>query len=139
MREILFRIFDKSQNRMIYSCECEEDLQGKREWIPFMFPIGFSHYDTSDFSEIMLFTGLLDKNGKKIFEGDIVKVVDENGEINELQPDTGIGAIEFLYGSWYISEDVDNGLYDIIRNYSIEVIGNKFDNPELVEVSDVKD
>lgn len=38
MREILFRIYDKVSERMIYSCDCDEELQGKREFMPFMFP-----------------------------------------------------------------------------------------------------
>ena len=129
MREILFR--GKWDNDWIFGSliySVQEDIYYITEHnrLELSFPV--------EKETIGQFTGLFDKNGKKIFEGDIVKVVDENGEINELQPDTGIGAIEFLDGAWYISEDVDNGLYDIIRNYSIEVIGNKFDNPELVEV-----
>jgi uncharacterized phage protein (TIGR01671 family) len=78
------------------------------------------------------FTGLTDKNGKKIFEGDIVHctswtdtanmvVIFENGEFRmvlcerfkEYIPDCGFYAI---------------------RCYAKEVIGNIHDNPELLEV-----
>ena len=40
-------------------------------------------------------------------------------------------------GLWYIDGRVQNGLYDIFnQGFSIEVIGNKFDNPELLESED---
>jgi uncharacterized phage protein (TIGR01671 family) len=81
------------------------------------------------------FTGLIDKNGKKIFEGDIVR--DEyNG---------GIARIAFLQQGcgWYlVFKNTDrrmghrsrNSAYD--NDLALEVIGNIHDNPELMEVSE---
>lgn len=72
------------------------------------------------------YTGLTDKNGKKIFEGDIVRGKDA------LIPEMNI------FG--YISHE--NGSFVIIGNimhhyrwldYDVEVIGNIHDNPELLE------
>ena len=77
------------------------------------------------------YTGLTDKNGKKIFEEDIVKVTNDNGETNLCS--CGIGDVCFYDGAWYIGGEVNDGLYDVKNIYYIEVIGNIHDNPELLE------
>lgn len=79
------------------------------------------------------FTGMIDKNGKKIFEGDIVRSYDP--DYPESQMDCGVGQVEFYAGLWYVSGEVHNSLYDLstISCKELEVIGNIHDNPELLE------
>lgn len=84
-----------------------------------------------DPSTICQCTGLKDKNGKLIWENDIVFVTDDDG--NSGQVDTGVGEVDFFEGLWYISGNVQNALYDINKIHQIKVIGNIFDNPELLE------
>ena len=76
-------------------------------------------------------TGLRDKNGKLIFEGDVVFVCDDNGFAD--LSDTGKGNVIFYESMWYIDGEIQNLLYDICRNYYVEVIGNVHNNPELLE------
>ena len=97
----------------------------------------FERANYYNFNDIVLMrsTGLLDKNGKEIFEGDIVKVTDGDERTNF--PDGGIGTICGLdeIFMWYIDGQVHNGLFDISQEYYIEVIGNIYENQELLEVS----
>lgn len=77
------------------------------------------------------FTGLTDKNGKRIWENDIVFVTDENDCSGQIS--TGIGDVIFIEGMWYIDGRPQEVLYDINKVFQIEVIGNAFDNPELLQ------
>lgn len=77
------------------------------------------------------FTGLCDKNGKRIWENDIVFVTDENDCSGQIS--TGIGDVIFIEGMWYIDGRPQEGLYDINKVFQIEVIGNAFDNQELLQ------
>ena len=87
--------------------------------------------------ELMQSTGLLDKNGKEIFESDIVKTTiffgraDESGGFYEYEKEL-IGIAKQLEGAWVI--DTEKGAVylwsDINEN---EVLGNIWENPKLLE------
>jgi len=87
-----------------------------------------------DINTLCQYTGLTDKNRNKIWENDIVFVTDDEGRSGQV--DTGVGEIDFLEGLWYISGNVQNSLYDINNCFLIEVIGNIFDNTELLGGAD---
>lgn len=86
---------------------------------------------------IMQSTGLVDKNGKEIFEGDIVRTTrflgraDEIGGFYEYEKDY-IGVVKVLEGTWVI----DTGSVAVRLWSEIdepEVLGNIYENPELLE------
>ena len=83
-----------------------------------------------DPSTVGQYTGLKDKNGKRIFDGDIAKVLQgkdkdiayvgfENGAFM-LYPKTGNVYERTMWSYWY-------------NDWDIEVVGNITDNPELLE------
>ena len=75
------------------------------------------------------FTGLTDKNGKKIFEGDVVKAERiYNGQ-------AWLGIVVWLTGCFAIQGIKDRNVPAIDLFVGYEVIGNIHDNPELLEVS----
>lgn len=96
------------------------------------------HYRVYSFDDVILmqYTGLKDKNGVEIFESDIVRsCVLINGHIYEY-----VGQVKFVAFSWVVSDKA--GIYDPFYNYEdscpdeiweIEVIGNIYQNPELLE------
>jgi uncharacterized phage protein (TIGR01671 family) len=76
------------------------------------------------------YTGLKDKNGKRIFEGDVVKAADTNDA--DL-----VGEVVFNACAWLVSGT--NWLDSLFRAnevHVLEVIGNIHDNPELLEVEE---
>ena len=80
------------------------------------------------------YTGLTDKNGKKIFEGDIVVCRQEiNG--NWLDYCVEIGFVEMKHGAFGLHRK--QGYYrpfkDWLEDYEYEVIGNIHDNPDLLQ------
>lgn len=89
-----------------------------------------------DSNTVGQFTGLTDKNGKKIFEGDILQAcLDPESCVGKVIFDERIAAFEILY---------NNGLCNIFEDFFVarlkvgervwyEVIGNIHDNPELLE------
>ncbi|MFR2887928.1 MAG: YopX family protein [Clostridium butyricum] len=82
---------------------------------------------------LMQYTGLKDKNGTEIYEGDIVKYTSEleNG-IFEVK----YGCCRF-YGLWIEATfmDITTDLFYLGCSNELEVIGNIYKNPELLEVN----
>lgn len=82
------------------------------------------------------YTGLCDKNGKKIFEGDIVQY-ELHGIRNRAVIKYGAPKEDsFCYG-WYLDDNNGNTAFLLcknwIKNYNCQVIGNIHDNPELLK------
>lgn len=96
-------------------------------------------FDPVDPETVGQFVGMTDKNGKNIFEGDIVHVLG-NQQVEDWKNVNYIGSIAFLDAGFCVIdgtiEDHAFRRYQLPRrDFSLEVIGNIHDNPELLEVS----
>lgn len=81
---------------------------------------------------IMQFTGLLDRQGKEICEGDIVAV--KSYYIGDSLIKEACGEVKFGNGAFYINYEFSPELCEEeIENEHIQVIGNIYENPELLE------
>ena len=79
-------------------------------------------------------TGLTDKNGKKIFEGDIVRTSGYYGnEIGVVRRGEYDVYSRYVFGGYY-RVDKTSALVEWTSSWSCEVIGTIYDNPELLEV-----
>lgn len=117
MREIKFRVWDTYRNKMIKW----DELHSDSNYLCLMVFDG-NGYRT----RAMQYTGLKDKNGREIYEGDIVTGLFNHTDI--------IGHI--IYGSDATFFIKRKGLYGIGLNNAedwLEVVGNIYENPELLK------
>ena len=127
MREILFRAKTKETGEWKYGFVAKNKYYSETEWV---FVIedeeGYWLYGAEVIPEtIGQFTGLIDKNGNKIFEGDIVKATYDYGPAGEIERIVEVVLDPFGTNlqAWIFKGD----------GYLPEIIGNIHDNPELLE------
>lgn len=116
-REIKFRAYGNVTNQMHYFDLMEYTIMnevGQEEVLP----------TTQSFS-LMQYTGLKDKNGKEIYERDIVKI---HSDIYDDNLEVHFSCGGFMAGDAFLDD------YWNMYGHMFEVIGNKFENPELLEV-----
>lgn len=113
MREIKFRYWDKENNEMI-----DGDVLAFEEYLPIA--------DHLNQEGITQYVGLKDKNGKEIYEGDIVKISNHPFEGSmKINGNYEVGYNEYM--------ELCCGSLLLFRNkHYAEVIGNVFENPELI-------
>ena len=148
-REIKFRGWDKYDKKMIYDL-CQVDSFW--HYYSYSDDTGLHFGKTGpngvgeDFENkyIMQYTGLKDKNGKEIYEGDVLKQVKKSSRegCESSSYDKNNFEVVFKYGSFWLQRPYSDSVY--IRDFPnidefvgfecFEVIGNIYENPELLEV-----
>lgn len=140
-REIKFRAWDKKHNRMKNeSLLIQFDLQSGNAVYGMEREDGENVPYWPDEAEIMQYTGLKDKNGKEIYEGDILEMeVDDEFSFMSAAKDRRITrevTWQINYGAgWNFGQSHKDGdkrwSYPFYQQ-ECEVIGNIYENPELL-------
>lgn len=113
-----FRAWDKKEKRM------EPDIPFCMDtWTPTNLSEKIT--EIQKYYILMQYTGLLDKNGKEIYDGDIVNY-DSNNFVNGLN-----GLIEWVGSGFYLAKHIP--IFEIIKKFNdVEIIGNIYENPNLL-------
>jgi uncharacterized phage protein (TIGR01671 family) len=119
-------------------------------WIRDMGMIGAVLLNVDGYYKVMQFTGLKEKNGKEIYEGDIVIIEDTYKEVilddgsGPVEPANHLAPVIFNHASFGVDilesgDDFKKSFYDFTSvldetgQDSFEVIGNIYENPELLK------
>lgn len=132
-REIKFRAWHPQLETMYYDC-----IVHPRGWID-----GSTHR-SGEHGTLMQFTGLRDKNGEEIYEGDIVKYTWQ-GKVGEdslgrerFVDEVEIHEIVWDLGFCFDSHGLPHDAYPLsclTEDDDFEIIGNRYENPELLETA----
>lgn len=129
-----FRAWDRTRNEMNYrvmvgNCDTDDEnwtcpsiwVEDKQRWV---------HFD--DYDCIMQSTGLHDKNGQEIFEGDILGIETYEGILNVNVFWDDKHALFMFKSEIHNEEEL---LAELVENntYPFEIVGNIHENPELLE------
>ncbi|MED0680351.1 YopX family protein [Aneurinibacillus thermoaerophilus] len=139
MHELKFRFWDEVNKR--FWCGGQEGESIGKETFQTYFkdgalkavmyqPVSYGFKDVDDYEERELkqsqYTGRKDKNGREMYEGDIVN--NEDNETAVIVYDSGSFILQ------YPDSPLDfDSLFDF-QDKELEIIGNIYENPELLEV-----
>ena len=125
-----FRAWDETEKNMVYF---EGIFYNKK---PYTEGSSFPQYESCPhyhkLSDLMQCTGFNDKNGKLIYEGDIVKFNYDTDEIKAVVSWDDKDLVGFYLNTTDYFKDKYVTDYDFYKN-DYEVIGNIHENPELLE------
>ena len=119
-----FRVWNRRDKKMIYNAEdvydgflsgfCENENNNNDGWISC-----FGEYLGKEEYIIMQCTGLKDKNGNLIYEGDVIRELNITGRDEMYENE-----VKWCNAGFDLTADAD---------FSLEVLGNIYENPELLK------
>lgn len=137
-----FRAWNKNDKIMIYNAEFAYDtmtmnngllIDITQETPVFQLDYFGEYLEYYPYYEVMQSTGLKDKNGKLIYEKDIIRFYFDNDEIIAVIEWDNDECRFYLNTTDYFKDKYVTD-YEIVKQEEYEVIGNRYQNPELLEV-----
>ncbi len=141
MRDIIFRAKAVGTNEWVYGSLVKESVE---DWIE--YSIIDKEGDTYIIHEETIgeYTGLRDKNQIRVYEGDIIRFLNDLKRVVARETEYIVGEIKWIDGAfWCHYEDEENltRLVSVMESYwceemeqnQIEIIGNIKENAELLE------
>jgi len=123
MRENKFKVFDKITNEIYQVSELE--LEGTHHYC-YNEELEYLHVIT-DNCILMQYTGLKDKNGVEIYEGDIIKLYGlPNAHFQVVFKNQ-------YMGGWILMHKKNEVSLGALDKNKLKVVGNIYENPELLE------
>ena len=114
MREIKFRAWDSFNKKMVYSDDF--GYYDCSDMVPF-----WKSAQNNEWQDIMQYTGLKDKNGKEIYEGDVLEYEDEESK-------KGREVVYWRVDGWYCGQRMS--ILALDKYWT--VIGNIYENKNLI-------
>lgn len=140
MREIKFRVWDKKRKEYfriskLWNGDTDPSCFSADDWVD-------NYGNCGNMKDIVVeqFTGLYDKDGKEIYEGDLVKYTDDYGsffisEVKYFADVDGYPAFDITSPSIF-DWDFESNLLSYGTTYNcLTVVGNIHENADLLEVS----
>lgn len=117
---------EENKGRMIY------DINVSNEGKMMSLEAGWDYQGDCDSAIIMQFTGLLDKNGKEIYEGDLIKTSEKAPLSKVIWSDSRAGFAVIFPNMW--NEKLKIFYKSLSWASKGEVVGNIYENKELTEI-----
>ena len=126
MRDIIYRAKRKDNGEWVYGVPLKEGYSQEIEMLWYEYgSLAYTERVQVLPETVGQYTGLTDKNGKKVFEGDIVAYKYGNNKVGYVKVE-----YDCVFGLFFPFGDSDSAL----ETKEVEVVGNVFDNAELLEV-----
>ena len=126
MRKVKFKVFARKEKTICKALSIDVSRGGEYGIVFVEYPDKGRATLGLSFVDLMQYTGLKDRNGKEIYEGDLVEISDSDDDI--------ICQVKYEYGSFILEKGEYTEYLGEVEERFLEVVGNIYENKKLMEV-----